>query len=535
MAALACLSLWAAPAPIMAPWDVFILLDGGYRIMAGQAPGTDFANPIGPLTYGLVSLGMRLESVPSLAAVSYGGVIFLPVVAVLAWRVSRVRLPAGYAAAFTVFLAVVVVAVRPLGYSPRTTTYAMLYNRYGWALYGILLLLVLLRPRRPGPPRAVIGAGLTLGVLLGLLFYCKISFLVAGLVAATLGWALGTLPRRPSLWLAAAAGFGAVATAMRLLFGVRVTHYLADLDSAAGAQDARQRMALLAHTIIDTTPVWLTTLVVLGSLYVAARGCAARPDPRLPVAVLYILGSCVLIAAGDAPERGQLPALVVAGLLLVAHLKYTLPRWAGGPRRPVLARRRPTQLPTLLPVLLAVLLAAATGPIVGRDALALGKSMALRGYVAQPPAGQRLDGERLRDFVIPANSRWATAYRTANEVPAMINDGLAVLRRHVAAGDTVFTVALTDPFSFALSLPPNRGGPLWWDLGFDFDRTTHPDAEQLLGHTEWVMVPLMTPGQGCCQETVRVMLDLYGPYLAAHFTEAERTSNWILLSRTSSG
>ena len=45
------------------------------------------------------------------------------------------------------------------------------------------------------------------------------------------------------------------------------------------------------------------------------------------------------------------------------------------------------------------------------------------------------------------------------------------------------------------------------------------------------MIPRMVPGQGCCQETVQVMLDLYGTYLAQHFAETERTSDWILLAR----
>jgi hypothetical protein len=43
---------------MMASWDVFILLDGGYRIVDGQVPDGDFANPIGPLVYIFVSLGV---------------------------------------------------------------------------------------------------------------------------------------------------------------------------------------------------------------------------------------------------------------------------------------------------------------------------------------------------------------------------------------------------------------------------------------------------------------------------------------------
>jgi hypothetical protein len=114
----------------------------------------------------------------------------------------------------------------------------------------------------------------------------------------------------------------------------------------------------------------------------------------------------------------------------------------------------------------------------------------------------------------------------------MLNDGFALLHRHIKSGESVATIALTNPFSFALALPPPRGVPLWWDLGISFNRNSHPNPEQALGGAQWVMIPRMIPGQGCCQATVETMLDLYDSYLAQHYTEAERTNNWILLRRT---
>jgi hypothetical protein len=87
------LSLWIGPAPDVAPWDVFTLLNGAYRIYEGQAPGTDFANPIGPLVYGLDATGMHLQHAVSLHAVTYGQVLFLVVASTLAWLIAWRRLP----------------------------------------------------------------------------------------------------------------------------------------------------------------------------------------------------------------------------------------------------------------------------------------------------------------------------------------------------------------------------------------------------------------------------------------------------------
>lgn len=77
----------------MAPWDVLILLDGGYRITEEQGPGRlDFSDPIGPLAYGLVAIGIHTQAEPSLASVTHGTLVFLVVVTLLTWHASRRRL-----------------------------------------------------------------------------------------------------------------------------------------------------------------------------------------------------------------------------------------------------------------------------------------------------------------------------------------------------------------------------------------------------------------------------------------------------------
>lgn len=526
IAGLAGLTLWSAPAPMMAPWDVFILLDGGYRITEGQIPHADFSTPVGPLVYGLVASGMGLQDVPSLAAVGYGNLLFLVIATLLAALVTRRRLPALYAAGFTAFIAVIVVSVRPLGYSPSITTYAMLYNRYGWVLYATLLVLVLLRPAGVQTARSLAGHGLLLGGLLGLLFFTKISFFVVGVVAVGVGWALGTLPRRMPLLVAIPAAFGLVWLTVWSFLGVRITDYLADIGDAAQVQGATHRLSMLAHSIYGAAPVGALTIGVLAGVVVLARrrGEPLRPVWRLVVAVAFAGVSTVLIAAGNAPENSDLPALVVAPLLLIAHFRPWLPTWAGG-------ELEHGSLPKSLVAALAVLLAAATGPIVAKDALALGESAFARGYVADPPAGQRFDSPRLRDFVVPADSQWQTAYRTAHQVPAMINQGLGLVRKHADRRDTVFTLALTDPFSYALELVPSSGTPLWWDLGFSFDRTSYPTAERILGDADWVMIPRLVAGQGCCQETVEFMRDVYGGYLDQRFRQVDNATDWVLLGR----
>ncbi|WP_406631355.1 hypothetical protein [Amycolatopsis sp. WGS_07] len=511
-------SWWLGPVALVAPWDNFILLDGGYRIAQGQVPGADFSNAIGPLVYVLTSLGMKMQAVPSLAAVTYGILLFLPIATVLAGYVAHRRLPGGYATGFTVFAALLVISVRPPGYSPGTTTYAMLYNKFGWLLYSALLLAVLIRPRTPRP----LADGAVIGLLLGLLAYDKANFFLLGVVAVVLGLLLRTLAARAIPGVLG--GFGLLVVVFWLGFGINPGAYARDVATAFAAQGSGKRLDMLLHSAAYNAPVGVLALLVVAGLFVLARrhGEAARPW-RLLVITLFVLGSSVVISAANSPEKSDLAALVVIPLVLVAVLKPDLPRWTGGD-----GQRR---IPAPLLAGLVLLLVATTAPIAGKDALALGISAGRRDLVATPPSSQQIASPHLRDFVVPADATWTTAYRNSAAVPAMLNDGLALLRRHIRPGDRVLSMSLANPFAFALDLTPVTGGPLWWDLAISFDERTHPPAEEVFGAAQWVMVPKLRPGQGCCQDTVEAMTRVYGGYLAQHFQVVEATAEWTLLTR----
>ncbi len=534
MTGIAGLSLWIGPAPVVAPWDVFTLLNGAYRIYEGQAPGTDFSNPIGPLVYGLTAIGMHLQHAPSLHAVTYAQVLFLVAACTLAWLIAWRRLPPLYAAPFTIFMAFLCISVRPLGYSPWTTTYAMLYNRDGWVLYAPLLLLVLQKRTGTTGRRAAITDGFMLGLLLGLLFYDKVTFFLAAVAAAALGLILNTLPRNWRLPVWSLAGFFLVGAIMRLAFGVHTLAYVGDFLGAAKVQVASERAGMLAHTVLWVAPVALVAALVVGVILASSQrqGRPARPVLTLTAATAFVLGSSILISAGDATEKGDLPALVVMPLLIVAFLAPILPSWAGGQARRAGSgpNLRLVIRPGIVLVAIAALLTGTTGPIVAKDALGLAKAASFRRSV-RSRRSQQFDARRLSDFAVPADAQWQTAYRTANAVPAMINDGLRLLRDHVHPGESVFTLAYTDPFSLALGLPLSRCGLLWWDLGYDFDQGHHPDAACAIGSAAWVIIPRMVQGQGCCQKTVAVMRHLFAGYLSRHYQKVAQTSDWILMRR----
>jgi hypothetical protein len=145
---------------------------------------------------------------------------------------------------------------------------------------------------------------------------------------------------------------------------------------------------------------------------------------------------------------------------------------------------------------------------------------------------QRLNSTSLQDFYVPSSTQHVTAYWLARDYPSKINDGIELLEANLIAGDSITTVAFGNPFSFALHLMPARDHSLWWDLGISFDERHFPTAKEFFGDASIVMVPrLLDRAQGCCFETVDVLLQLYGDYLRANFWEQASNNTWILYRR----
>ena len=126
-----------------------------------------------------------------------------------------------------------------------------------------------------------------------------------------------------------------------------------------------------------------------------------------------------------------------------------------------------------------------------------------------------------------------TAYWTAAKFPEKLNDGIDLLRTNLQRGDRVTTLANTDPFSFALGIPPANDGLLSWDLNMLIQPKSLPyGTGSFWGMQHWLWFRgLPMEGTGCCFETPDMMLELYGGYLHSHFQEIASTDAWILYRR----
>jgi hypothetical protein len=512
-------------APITGPWDVAILLDGGWRIVNAQAPHTDFHNPIGPLAYMLVAFGMKIHS-PSTAAITYGTDLLFVIVMPCAWYVASRRFPWALASFFVLFTGFYLITPRPPGYAIFDTTYAMMYNREAYVLISILLVSVLVKPRATAASSEW-SEGIIVGLLFGLLFYCKITYFVFAIPLTLLGV---LLEKRPLRWFIAAGAGLVVVIAVFFALHIRPSRYIADIAAAGRSQSPGMRITLLSQSIVDNG-VWIYLLIVCLVILTCA---AAKQAParnlfagfRLWAVALSTLGAALLISSGNGSQGGGVddPLYFVAALMLleIFRRKHAQPNSDGA--NPARIAYGACAL-LLLPIFGGVILA--------RDAASCGYSLAWQ-FFRRPAfaSARRIHSADLSDFYVPPSTTHMTAYWAARDYPDDINDGIALLQRSMQKGDRLTTIALTNPFNFALSLQPAHDADLWWDLNFSFDRKHFPPPSAALGDATLVIVPrLIKRNAGCCFATVDAMLDIYGDYLRANFHPVGSTDIWVLYRR----
>src|ERR1035438_2893101 len=160
--------------------DVFVSLDGGWRVLNSQRPGVDFYAQMGPLYYLLHAAGLWLAGNDA-RGLGYGSTLATTLISFWAFFVLRPRMKPTPFFIACLFLALLAAAPFPLGFAPWQTAFAMKHNRYGYALTALVMLESFL-PQDDRSRRQQFAGGFSTGLACALLVFLKISF---GLVALT--------------------------------------------------------------------------------------------------------------------------------------------------------------------------------------------------------------------------------------------------------------------------------------------------------------------------------------------------------------
>jgi len=503
------------------PWDMAIQLDGAWRIVHGQIPSIDFRSVIPPLTLELSALGISLGS-PSAACIAYGNLLLFLMLTPWAWVIARRRLSAAYACLFAAFVGAIVLTPRPLGDKIGATSYAMLYNRQGWAITSVILLSLLV-PVLPTVSKRPILGGLGNGVLLALLAFSKLSFFAVAAAAIVLNAVVDRLSWL-SLMLGVVVGYLSTVIVLGAATGLDFNAYLGETAAIAQAYIPGKSRDVIGITLKNLDQIFIIVALSLLCLRKAIpedQQADLWRKGRLLIGIAFMVGAGVLLTATSA-QRIDIPLFAVAGLLCVEWLRRTCPT------KPVTGDLITGGGYLFGAIILVPLL---IGPLLGKDAAAIMNASVLHVSQKASAAGtQTFQSRTLQDFVI-AGDRSVISDIAPNQpavvYPGQINDGMRLLRKYVTQRSRIMTMDFSNPFPFALELPPTQGGATCWLVEASFSKAAHPGPEAAFGDANLIMIPSYERNAN----TVAALKAIYGDYLRRNYRLIDRTEIWELYER----
>jgi hypothetical protein len=522
------------------PWDLAVQLDGGWRLLNGQLPHRDFYSPLGVIPLLVSALGMVVAP-PSASAVAYGTAVLLPVICLWSWTIARDRVPPVPAAAFSIMNGLLFAAPRSLDGAFRATTYAMQYNRYGWALLGIVLLEVFLGPEdRVRANSKVVGPTST-GAALALMLFCKFNYFLAGAAALVLGAVLiGWSLRR---FVILGLSFSSAAAVLLAFLRFDVASLGRDLVMLSGVQHTAARLGAILYVAGHTcSSVWILSIpfliAFLDPLWSAAAGFGrfSYRAHAFPVAAILVLG---VVTCSTNAETAGIPVFAVGSLIMMENARRGLLS------RPTLHSRercQATPLVTLTLLICAYFLGSTFLPDVSSLVYS---GVWQRMNASEAHAANRMLAPDLRDMLLPASNSASPGDVTTQilerdpaspglapcQYAAWVNDGIRLLTPHLTGGSRVFVMDWLNPFSFALLVRPPRGDALFWHYGRVVDYAHAPLPGAILGEVTTILVPR----RPLAPETAAFLTTYLFDAVATDFHKVDESALWILYQRNKLG
>jgi hypothetical protein len=497
LAAVACALLLALPGQTVTTRyvnDLLILLDAAYRIANGQVPNRDFHSALGPLAYYVPTLGYRLtgqlgSALPSGMALTVIALAF-PIAHICA---SRLRPAVGLP--FAAFLLLVIAVPMNLGEGVFDLSFAMFYNRIGWAALAALLVMHL-SPARVVRHQTLVDASWASLLVLALV-YIKASYAAVALAFLL----MMLLDRRARRWAALALLLVAGSILLvELAWGATAT-YLADIMLAArttGLKDWRSPVDAALHSLPD--------IVLFG--FVSGLALWRAPAWRDAVFYAYCLGAGLAIITLNAQVWWGILTLQAGAAVASETLARSRPR----------AQGIGAVLPRAAPLLLATMLLP--------QAVHCAAALTLHSAVASTRSGEpfgfpNFGAARLALIWMPGDHARMTGYLDS------LKDGAALLRSLDPPAERVFVLDFVSPFSSALGLKPPSGDTAWMHLWHNFDEEHFLPPSEVLRDVQIVMEP-KAPVEPF---TAAALKRLYGAYVEEHFSIVAETKQWTVRLR----
>jgi hypothetical protein len=483
--------------------DLFVILDGTYRVVSGQVPNHDFHTPLGPFAYYLSAAGYALSG-------TFGGamptamalitlVLALPMAHILTSRLHPV-----IALAFGLFLLLILAVPINLGEGITALSFAKFYNRIGWAALGMLLVMYL-RPRHPRARQealdTICAAALTLVML-----YTKLSY---GAVALAFLLLMLT-DRQQRRWAAGTLGITIVAALIIEAFWQSSLAHLADVRLALNISGPLRGTW---GQIIDHILGNLTDYVLFGLF----AGLALHRTRSLRDALFYafcaVAGFLIINQNFQAWGIIMLHAAAAVAAETILRTRHPLGSDTDPNDQSMTAGAKLLFLALVLPTIV-------------HCAAALG----LHTFAASTKAGEAVALPGLEQVRVANLWTW-NDYDAAMAYLATLRDGASALSATDPQPTRVFVLDLANPFSLALNAVPAEGDTPWLQWDRTLGSKAHVPPEALLAQVQIVMEPKPASDNPAEQGPGPQLQGIYGPYISANFDLAHETEHWKLHRR----
>lgn len=490
--------------------DVFVSLDGGWRVLNGQRPGVEFYAQMGPVYYLLHATGLWLAG-NNARGLGYGSTLATALISFWAFSLLRPRMKPAPSFVACLFLALLAAAPFPLGFTPLQGAFAMKHNRYGYALTGLVLLESFL-PQEAGNRRHRFTGGFSTGLACAVLLFLKISF---GLVALTI--AAVSLPLRSGARIrlaGMAAGFAAFSIPMmaylRFDLPALMREYRLLAGVKGGAINAKDVAVRLYVDRFEIAPV-----VLLAALVSLLPGVPVRRSVMLMLAVAMATLAGTLLLLTNTQFFG-LPLLGAAALLLLNEVTAAIPEGSAPPH--------------VAPLLAIGLLA--VGIPMCLDAIGVAGAMGDKLLRGEP--GYRFHEAHLAsiEFVdCPTQLFVGSCLPNDNgqNFVRYTEEGIALVQANGRPGESVRGMGMSNPFSFATLRPPSHGGGVNLS-GTNVSPAVMPPKKLLIGDVALILAPKFPATE---RDTLAAFLEFYSELLGAEYLQVAESANWILYRRAS--
>ncbi len=488
--------------------DIFFLLDNAYRVVQGQVPHRDFFSAWGPVIH-LIGAGGLLLTRMKPDGIAYANAICAALIGIWAYRVGRGRLGSVAACCMGIYTVLLIATPSSLGYGALMFSHAMVYNRYGFALLGIIL--VECGTHFLGTEATRRGA-ISSGAAFAILGFLKISYALAAAPILVLGYAVGCGRGRRRLTFCGTAAIVSLPFLGYLRFDVG--DMLRDLSTAGAARRLTWHPAELFADGFALAGETIPLLLLLATLALARRSGAAGESKwrvrELVLAAVTIGVGALLLTTNHQP--GGLPLNAFAALVLASA--YSV-------------RRDKVDGPLGLAV--TFLMVACVLRVAAPDAISLGAA-AWERYRGDAHS-LRLASERGASIDFEP-VRCLTSSETGGPgYVAALNDGMELLRRHTRASDGVLAIDMMNPFNYLLGRRSPVGGVSAGAYNYVLSDAAHPTDERFFGNARCVLVRKYGRDAGDYaleQFNIDGLFRIYRPALEARFQLVEETRHWRL-------